>query len=93
MIFGRFPPGMEIPERSPFTSARKTGTPVRDRPSARTCSDTVLPVPVAPAIKPWRLAICGSRKTSCSPLATGIGSVMNGVLSMRRAARIPAALL
>jgi invasion protein IalB len=48
-------PGPRQPERSPFTSA---GTPARrrEKPSARICSVTVLPVPVAPAISPWRLA-------------------------------------
>ena len=29
-------------------SAQKTGTPAREKPSARTCSVTVLPVPVGP---------------------------------------------
>ena len=37
-------------------SAQKTGTPAREKPSAMTCSVTVLPVPVAPVIRPWRLA-------------------------------------
>ena len=41
-------PGMARPARSPFTSAAKTGTPARLNPSARVCSVTVLPVPVAP---------------------------------------------
>ena len=49
-------PGWEIPVRSPFTSAMKTGTPMRENCSAITCSVTVLPVPVAPVIQPWRLA-------------------------------------
>ena len=48
-------PGMLIPERSPFTSAAKTATPAREKPSARTCRVTVLPVPVAPATRPCRL--------------------------------------
>jgi DNA helicase HerA-like ATPase len=49
-------PAMAMPERSPFTSARKTGTPSTEKLSARPCRVTVLPVPVAPAMRPWRLA-------------------------------------
>ena len=37
-------------------SAANTGTPAAEKPSARTCSVTVLPVPVAPVTRPWRLA-------------------------------------
>ncbi len=44
-------------ETSPFASARKTGTPIREKLSASTFRVTVLPVPVAPAIRPCRLAI------------------------------------
>ena len=46
-----------MPLRSPFMSAMKQGTPAWQNDSAITCSDTVFPVPVAPAIRPWRLAI------------------------------------
>ena len=49
-------PAPARPERSPFTSAVNTGTRAR-KDSARTCSVTVLPVPVAPVIRPWRLAM------------------------------------
>ena len=49
-------PAFEIPLRSPLTSARKTGTPMRENCSAMTCSVIVLPVPVAPVMQPWRLA-------------------------------------
>ena len=49
-------PGWLMPDRSPFTSATNTGTPCAEKPSASTWSETVLPVPVAPAIRPWRLA-------------------------------------
>ena len=49
-------PGRDSPEMSPFTSWTTTGTPAADSPSARICSVTVLPVPVAPVISPWRLA-------------------------------------
>jgi hypothetical protein len=38
-----------------------TGTPMALKPSARRWSVTVLPVPVAPAMRPWRLAILGGR--------------------------------
>ena len=41
-----------MPLRSPFTSLRNTGTPISEKPSASTFSETVLPVPVAPAISP-----------------------------------------
>ena len=37
-------------------SAANTGTPAREKPSASTCRVTVLPVPVAPVTRPWRLA-------------------------------------
>ena len=45
-------PACEMPERSPFMSAMKQGTPASENVSASTCSVTVLPVPVAPAISP-----------------------------------------
>ena len=54
-------PATQMPERSPFTSAQKTGTPAAENCSAMTCSVTVLPVPVAPATRPWRLARASSR--------------------------------
>ena len=47
-------PGMAMPDRSPFTSATNTGTPALEKLSAMPCKVTVLPVPVAPAISPWR---------------------------------------
>ena len=46
----RASPACAMPARSPFTSAMNTGTPMREKPSASTCSVTVLPVPVAPVI-------------------------------------------
>jgi hypothetical protein len=57
--------GWLMPVRSPLTSAMNTGTPMREKLSARVCSVTVLPVPVAPVIRPWRLARPGSRWHSC----------------------------
>ena len=56
-------PAWLMPERSPLTSAMKTGTPSADRRSAMTCSVTVLPVPVAPVMSPWRLAQRGQQET------------------------------
>ncbi len=50
-----------MPDRSPFTSAQKTGTPISENPCAMICKVTVLPVPVAPAITPCRLARFHSR--------------------------------
>ena len=50
-------PGRAMPDRSPLMSAAKTGTPAFDSWPARSCSVLVLPVPVAPAMSPWRLSI------------------------------------
>ena len=50
-------PAWLMPERSPFMSAMKQGTPIWLKVSARTCKLTVFPVPVAPAIRPCLLAI------------------------------------
>ena len=61
-------PGSERPDTSPFTSAKNTGTPISEKLSASTFMVTVLPVPVAPVMRPWRLAILGS-KNSFSPWA------------------------
>src|SRR5690606_29058424 len=71
-------PATARPETSPFTSATNTGTPIREKPSARVIRVTVLPVPVAPATRPWRLARAGSRVTGTSsvvPLPSRIGSM------------------
>jgi hypothetical protein len=38
--------------------------------SAMTCSDTVLPVPVAPVTRPWRLASPSVSHACSSPLPT-----------------------
>ena len=53
---GLLTPALAKLETSPFASAKNTGTPRREKLSASTLSVTVLPVPVAPAIKPWRFA-------------------------------------
>ena len=52
-----------MPVMSPLTSAMKTGTPALEKPPAMTLSVTVLPVPDAPAMRPWRLAWSSSRLT------------------------------
>jgi hypothetical protein len=41
-----------MPVRSPLTSAMNTGTPMALKLSASFCSEIVLPVPVAPVIRP-----------------------------------------
>ena len=66
------------PATSPFTSAMNTGTPIREKPSARVIRVTVLPVPVAPATRPWRLPNLGSNVTAISsvmPLPSRMGSI------------------
>src|SRR2546430_9793600 len=68
-------PGSATPDRSPLTSATNTGTPAEDSCSAIPCSVLVLPVPVAPAMRPWRLTIRSGSLTvapattapSCTP--------------------------
>ena len=75
-------PTSEMPERSPLMSAANTGTPARANPSAITCSVTVLPVPVAPVTRPWRLASASVSQACSSPLPTKIlSSVSPSLLS------------
>ncbi len=73
-------PVSAIPERSPLMSAAKTGTPARAKPSAITCSVTVLPVPVAPVTRPCRLASASVSHASCSPLPMKIFSAVSASL-------------
>jgi len=75
-------PGSEMPERSPLTSAAKTGTPMREKASAMTWRVTVLPVPVAPATRPWRLAMPGRSSTN-SGGAASVWAIRSGS-GMRR---------
>ena len=79
-------PAAASPVKSPLTSARNTGTPMAEKWSASTCSETVLPVPVAPVIRPWRLATAGLKRMSAPPPVRAIekGSAMRRSLSMRR---------
>ena len=51
-------------------SATKTGTPAADRPSVSTWSVLVLPVPVAPATRPWRFIIASGMPTGAPGIAT-----------------------
>lgn len=62
-IFSLGAPTAAMPDRSPFTSAAKTGTPASDSPWARICNVTVFPVPVAPATSPCRLARLSSKSS------------------------------
>src|SRR5205823_14463065 len=75
--FGFAPPAFARPERSPFTSAMNTGTPIEEKRCARVCSVTLLPVPVAPVMSPWRLASAGRSASSVlSFFATRSGAAM-----------------
>src|SRR5262249_30595574 len=56
-----------------------TGTPRREKPSAITSSETVLPVPVAPATEPWRFPYLGSRWTGRPPLPIRMSSTRASV--------------
>ncbi len=58
--------GAARPDTSPFTSATSTGTPARESCSASSCSDLVLPVPVAPATSPWRFIVASGTRTAAS---------------------------
>jgi len=58
-------PAAPSPARSPFMSAANTGQPAAETCSAMSWRVRVLPVPVAPAMSPWRL-----RKPSGSPMST-----------------------
>ena len=55
-------------------SATKTGTPAFDSWPASSWSVLVLPVPVAPAISPWRLSMLSATWTRAS-LASSPSSI------------------
>ncbi|MCY1542959.1 hypothetical protein D9M68_787400 [compost metagenome] len=77
LIFSPKLPIWLMPVRSPLTSAMKTGTPMLENCSARVCKLTVLPVPVAPVIRPCRLASPGnSWQVVFAFWAISIGSAM-----------------
>ena len=67
-------PGAASPVRSPLMSATKTGTPAFESWPARSWSVLVLPVPVAPAIRPCRLSIDSATWTRAS-LASSVPSI------------------
>jgi YebC/PmpR family DNA-binding regulatory protein len=74
-----------------------TGTPILLKLSASVCSVMVLPVPVAPVIRPWRLASAGSRWHSMSPQAGqgrgwdhGRGRAVRLAVDKAKAANMPA---
>src|SRR6185369_7685195 len=73
-------PTSEMPDKSPLISAANTGTPARAKPSAMTCNDTVLPVPVAPVTRPCRLASASASQAISSPLPIKIFSSVSAVL-------------
>ncbi len=56
-----------MPVRSPLMSAKKSRYTRQEKLSAIFWSVTVLPVPVAPVIKPWRLAMPGKMEQTVSP--------------------------
>jgi hypothetical protein len=49
-----------------LTSAANTATPAAESCSAITWSDRVFPVPVAPAISPFRFIVASGRRTPAS---------------------------
>ncbi len=63
-------PSAAMPDRSPLMSAANTETPAWEKPSASTCSVTVLPVPVAPVTRPCRLASASVSNSGLSLLPT-----------------------
>ena len=63
-------PGVATPDRSPLMSAANTATPAAESCSASTCSVRVLPVPVAPATRPWRFVIAIGMRTGTSGIAS-----------------------
>ena len=65
-------PSSEMPDRSPLMSAANTGTPRARKAFGQTCSVTVLPVPVAPVTRPWRLPSASVSQADCSPLPMNI---------------------
>ena len=79
-------PGAPTPDRSPLTSTANTGTPSAESWPANSWSVLVLPVPVAPAISPWRLtrdrATCTRTSDSTSSPSIGEPSTIEGSASV-----------
>ena len=78
-------PGAARPVRSPLMSATKTGTPAFDSWPASSWSVLVLPVPVAPAISPWRFSMLSATWTrasfASSPSSIGLPMTSPGSVS------------
>src|SRR5262245_12921555 len=78
-----------MPEKSPFTSAMNTGTPIEDSACAIACMVSVLPVPVAPVIRPWRLARAGrSESSACSFFARSMRKIISTMAGHSRWANV-----
>ena len=75
----RVPP---IPDTSPLMSEMNTGTPAFESCPASSWSVLVLPVPVAPAISPWRFVIDNASWTraslNSSPSSIGLPITRDG---------------
>ena len=87
MRFSAGPPARRAtdrPDRSPLTSATNTGTPATESCSVMSWSAFVLPVPVAPATRPWRFIVASG--TPHGGLAVGTVPVEHGAARDRRAA-------
>src|SRR2546423_3150337 len=74
------PPALARPARSPLTSAMNTGTPIDEKRCASVCSVTLLPVPVAPVIRPWRLASAGRR---CSAVLSFLAITSGAAMTLK----------
>src|SRR5947207_12978395 len=74
------PPALASPARSPLTSAMNTGTPIDEKRCASVCSVTLLPVPVAPVIRPWRLASAGRR---CSAVLSFLAITSGAAMTLK----------
>ena len=81
-------PGAASPVRSPLMSATKTGTPAFESWPASSWSVLVLPVPVAPAMRPWRLSMDSATwtRTSLASSPPCIGLPMTSPGSVERVA-------
>src|SRR5574339_748831 len=78
-----------MPEKSPFTSAMNTGTPMSDSRWAIACMVSVLPVPVAPVIRPWRLASAGRSSSAVfSFFATSMRKIISTMAGHSRWANV-----
>ena len=84
--FGFVPsPGPAMPVTSPLMSDTNTGTPAFESCPARSWRVFVLPVPVAPAMSPWRFIIDSATWTrasfASSPSSIGLPRTRPGSVS------------